>query len=145
MAKGIRRSDGLPAATKRSPEVIDKILSILAIGLDQETACAAAGIRSHTWRKWLRNDADLKERAEEHQAKAIVATLGTIHEAGYKDWKAAAWKAEKLWPTKFGSRAVVDVNTKVQHDYTKLDLEEKRQLRALMLKSAMGEDEDEDE
>lgn len=144
MAKGIRRSDGLPAATKRSPETINKILSILSIGLDQETACAAAGIKAHTWRAWIRKDQALKLRVEEHQAKAIVQTMGTIHQASSKDWKAAAWKAEKLWPKRFGSRATFDVNTTVEHDYSKLNLEEKKQLRTLMVKSAIeGDDEDE--
>lgn len=147
--KRLRKSDGLAAGTKRTPAVEEEVLSILSIGIDKITACDAAGIDYETWRLWCRKDPSLAAREARAQAKAIVSDVAHIHKAGRSnetsgDWRALAWKMEKLYPLRFGSRAVLDVNTTVEHDYSKLNLDEKKQLRSLMLKSAIeGDDEDE--
>lgn len=139
--KRLRKSDGLPGATKRSEEKIKIILEHIEDGLDQIDACIAAEIDYESWRLWHKKDPELDKRYKKAQIDAQRHRMKAIRDAETKDWKAAAWLLEKLYPLKFGSRAVLDVNTTVKHDYSKLTGEEKRSLHQLLMKAKLNDEE----
>ena len=131
----IRKRDGLPSNSKRHPEKEAVMMNLLKIGLDKETACLAAGITSKTLRNWCVKDKELAFKVEQASALARSGDIATIHKASQHDWKAAAWKAARLWPKYYGDKQEVTVATEPTIDTTKLSLKEKMDLHALMLKA----------
>lgn len=102
--------------TKLTPEVTERIVSAIRVGVPHVTAAAAAGINPSTLRLWLANGAKGKSqryidfaaavRAAEAEAEARMVAL--VAKAGLSDWKAAAWMLARRYPERYGQRRETD-------------------------------------
>lgn len=66
----------MPFPSKRTPELIDKVLRIVSEGIDGDGrprslrgACGEAGISRQAWATWEADDPDLRARREVAEAK----------------------------------------------------------------------------
>jgi hypothetical protein len=94
--------------TKLTPEVRERILSILSVGGTWKMAAAAGGISDDT----LKRHRDANEgfaaacaRARDSGAAALVEKIRNAAEGG--DWRASAWLLERISPEVYGRRVVV--------------------------------------
>lgn len=89
-------------------------------GLSDKAACGVAGVPLRTFRRWVAEGKKLCEADDETAAPLAVfarqvsgargmAAVNVINEASKKDWKAAAWQLEKLFPEEYGvARPILD-------------------------------------
>lgn len=100
----------------------ERIAEALRQGNYVETACAKAGLHKDTFYEWLKKarryrDGRGKETPteiapylrftdaiENASAEGEAELLGTIREASYQQWQAAAWMLERRHPDKWGRR-----------------------------------------
>ena len=107
-AKG-HRPPGRP--TKFTPEVQQRILDALKGGNYRETAAQYAGIGLETFYGWMARGRagepgfrEFAEAVEQAIAQAEIRDVLLIGEAAKKDWRAAAWRRERITPQRFGQR-----------------------------------------
>ena len=118
-----RRTLGRP--TKLTPELTDEIVKLVGLGNYIETAAAFSGLSKQTIYNWLRRgrreidrvgagSRSRKIRKKEAlcvefvdaitraRAEFEVTALHKINVASNEDWKAAAWRLERLNPQRYG-------------------------------------------
>lgn len=95
--------------TKFTPEIRDKILQAVSVGVPFEVAASSAGITTQTLRNWMKKgeeDAtgefrELLLGVREAEGRALTKWMAIIDKAAQDgNWTAAAWKAERryrLW------------------------------------------------
>jgi len=106
---GARPGAGRP--TKRTPELVAKLLNYLRQGNNRRTACAAVGISQQTFERWSHNSVDFVETIQKAEADAVAESLSRIRLAGErKVWQADAWFLERKYPQEWGLRSTLDVN-----------------------------------
>lgn len=101
------------AATTLTPQVIEAMCNLIAIGISIPRAAQAMGIPRDTWRAWNKkgsrdyaqgipsNFAEWWERSNEAKASIEVTLISRIVQASLYDWKASAWIAERRWPERW--------------------------------------------
>ncbi len=96
--------DGRP--TKRTPENRAKILEALELGTSFDSAAKYAGMDPDTLRTWRREDTSFFEDCEKARGRMQVTMLAVIKRAAIteKQWQAAAWKLERIFPEEFGRK-----------------------------------------
>jgi transposase len=111
----------MPAPTKLTPELQEKILRQLRFGSYVETAAECAGITRKAFYEWMKKgERGLKPYAafctavNHALADAEVRDLATILKASQKDWTAAAWRLERRYPEKYGRRDRMKLDAEVQ-------------------------------
>ena len=95
------------ARSKRTPEVIAKLLEFASTGLPIVFACKAVGISDETLANWRRHDSEFARQFEAARLESVRcrwnqilrAAEGTEENPG--DWKAAAWSLERTYPSEF--------------------------------------------
>jgi len=129
------------------PGILEKVLTVIAVGAGRKAAAQQAGISEETLRAyermgrdaWGRREAallegvdpeldprdrlfaDFFERLQKAESKTKVYLLGVLQKASGGDWRAGAWLLERLYPGDYGPR--VDVNAKHSGELTqRLDL-----------------------
>lgn len=140
-ANPYRKRDGKLKGTKRDPAKLEVLLNLIRIGIDKNTCAWAAGVEPKTLYNWINNDPKFAAEVEQASAQARASTINKIHKAADTDWKAAAWKAARLWPRWYSERQELSVMSEPDVDYSGLSLDEKRQLHGLMLKARNKRDE----
>lgn len=97
-----------------------KIVQLIRAGNYIETAAAAAGIASVTFREWMRvgaRDADAKSDTEfarfastiaEAQGASEARIVVGISKASEDDWRAGAFLLERQFPKRWGSRQTLE-------------------------------------
>lgn len=113
----LERRRGAP--TKKTPEILAEILTLISEGKSARKACKQAGISSFTWLKWLKEDEDLSlqyARASELGADALadecleIADNPKIDPAkGRLQTDIRKWNAAKNAPKKYGDKQQVEV------------------------------------
>lgn len=114
-----RTSTGRP--TSLTPELQDRIIDLLKVGVSKGALCEALDLSEHTLRYWLsRADDDIepyrefRTRFREAENKQKVWALRILEKAANADpvkaWKAAAFILERRWPKEFGTAGQLDVN-----------------------------------
>jgi hypothetical protein len=126
--------------------VVNRILLFIRTGCYVETAVRAAGVGKTTFYKWLRLGATGEEPYASFTAK-IEKALGTaeanavirITEASAHDWRAAAWKLERMFPKRYGPSVTVGIDMPkppdAGMDLSALSIEELRALKYLTAKA----------
>lgn len=132
-----KTSTGRP--TSLTPELQDRIVDLLNVGVSKGALCEALDLSEHTLRYWLaRADDDVepyrtfRTRFREAENKQKVWALKILEKAANADpvkaWKAAAFILERRWPREFGTSGQLDLNVNnngpVEVDLSKLTDEE---------------------
>jgi len=104
---------------KLTDEVIETIAQAIRVGSYIESAAALAGVSKDTLYRWLRQaetveatdlTIKLSDAVKMALAQAEQRDLDVIDRAAQiGDWKAAAWRLERKFPTKWGSQSKVQV------------------------------------
>ena len=118
--------------SKLTKETTDRLTRALALGAGIEEACIWAKIGRTSFYRWLEigEHHDAEERDSQHRgfylqikrilAEAEIYSLQVIARAESEgNWRAAAWRLERRFPTKWGSRRFQiesEVNTNVTID-----------------------------
>jgi hypothetical protein len=100
---------GTPCEPKFTPEIKDKILGYLALGMSMKDAADAAGVGYRTLKTWRKDGRDhpAGEHGEfEQDARTARATgkardLANISRAGKIHWAASAWRLEHIYAKEF--------------------------------------------
>ncbi len=110
---------------KLTPDVQEKIVSLLRAGNYVETAAACAGIHKDTFYEWMKRGAKGEEPFAElaaavHKALADgeARDVAVIFQASKEQWQAAAWRLERRFPDKWSrnDRVKVDGNLEVSDE-----------------------------
>jgi len=119
----------MPAQSKFTPETAKAIVDQVRLGNFRMTAAKAAGIDQKTLREWLhkadkcRDGHPLKDFAralKRAEAQAESRDIALIGAAGKEDWRALAWRRERMQPRKYGLRVRVEVERELEAMLTKL-------------------------
>ncbi len=101
--------------TKKTPEVITKLVAAFNNLMTDTEACSYAGISRESYYNWLEQDpmfADKMASAKAHPKMLAKETMiYAIKER--KSWMAAAWLLERLEPDQYSLRQKVDVQATV--------------------------------
>ena len=116
-----------------NPDAVAKFEQALSIGCTYQLACDAAGWKYRTYREWMNKAeagdpkyADLPATVSRARAKRAMRWLASIEKAAAVDWKAAAWKLERLEREEYGREAAMRFP-----DALKVDLSGSVDLRTL--------------
>ncbi len=102
---------GRPA--KFTPQIQEKILTVLTVGAYRSDACHYVGIQYETLRAWLRRGEArnarrvlriLRRGSSRPRRPPRIKALGTVRTAMDKNWQAAAWYLERKNPQEWGNR-----------------------------------------
>lgn len=88
---------------KYNSKIIREICNNVAKGSSNKDAALLAGISEETFYVWLREKPEFSESLKKAEAKRKATLIGTIFEASKKQWTAAAWYLERVYPNEFGS------------------------------------------
>jgi transposase-like protein len=125
-----KRGKGRP--TKFSDEIAQKIITLVRAGNYMETAAATAGITKQTLYDWLKQGANQKRGKFKDFSDAVMRAVGeaeaidisTIGKAAQNgDWRAAAWRAERRNPKRWGRKDRIDIGPVNPKDLTEEELE----------------------
>ena len=94
---------------KKSPELLAEIIQNIRDGQPITRAARLAGVNPATVHRWREEDPDFGEALEEAIEFHIAVLTRKVDQAGDTDWKAAAWRLERLRPDEFGSKKEVNV------------------------------------
>ena len=114
-----KRKPGRPS--KLTPEVMATIIAEVKCGAPNNVACAAAGIGSSTFHRWMERASDpeapveyreFREALMRARQEGIAARLAIIQKAARNDWRAAAWLLERDLPDVFSLKYRVEHSAK---------------------------------
>lgn len=109
--------------TYLTPELSATIVELVRRGVPISQAAEHVGIGRTTVREWIRRGEDRDTRPgsavfEEFatdmraaRAARLADVLEMVGEGAKKDWRAAAWEAERGWPEEFGQRTRTDITS----------------------------------
>lgn len=111
----------MPMKPKITKDLIDEILTYKENGLSDKDICDMVGISQQSFYRWLKeaetgqngdhpeqeaSNLDLKRELSEGLKKAQASFkayhIQTITNAAKKNWQAAAWMLERMYPKEFG-------------------------------------------
>lgn len=98
--------------TKLTPDIQEKILTVIKLGAYRAAACDFAGITAETLRNWIRRGEnegvgpywEFAAAIKQAEASACLKALGTIRNAMEQEWQAAAWFLERKRPKEWAKR-----------------------------------------
>lgn len=136
------KREGAGRPIELTPAKIASVVMALNDGAYIETAAALAGISKQTFYQWLKQGAkaeagifrQFSDAVQKAIADAEMNDLRTIKKASRKNWKAAAWRLERRFPSRWAP-------AKVQAH----DDEGTTQQEGLRLSYALDDDDDESE
>ena len=114
------------APTKFVPDVRERIVKALRLGMPHEQAALYGRVAYGTYREWIvRGEKDLQagedtphakfsEECRLAEAEALMGWLAYIEQAAQRgDWKAAAWKAERRFQKAFALQGQGQLNVAI--------------------------------
>jgi len=122
-SRGVQQDMAKAQTTLLTPAVKTTICRALSTANTVTTACALAGIGERTFHDWM-GRGEVEERgiyrsfvrAVSHARACAKANLvRQITRAAEHDWRAAAWKLERLYPQEYGATAQRPI-TRVEGD-----------------------------
>ncbi len=111
-----RKLDTFKGETLWTPELQEKLLSLIRAGNYVEVAARAVGISSPTYYSWLSRGgqgeepfAELARAIEKAAAEAEARDFTLIGRHAEKQWQAAAWRLERKLPQRYGRKDSLEV------------------------------------
>ena len=97
------------AKTKLTDKLAEDIITAIENGANFKDAAIYNGITEQTFYNWLNKGKKAKggkfkefyERMEEAKIKNKIFHITNINKAGKKDWKASAWRLERMYPEEY--------------------------------------------
>jgi hypothetical protein len=94
-------------------EIQSSLCDALRIGASLEHAAQYAGISSRTFSRWIKRGEGHQEEEfwqfcrsiKKARAEFVINALVKIERASSKEWTAAAWKLERMFPHIYGKKA----------------------------------------
>jgi len=96
---------------KKSPALLAEILQTIRDGQPITRAARLNGINPDTVHRWRKEDPEFDEALEDALEFQIAVLVRKVDQASDSDWKAAAWRLERLRPDEFGAKREVSVTT----------------------------------
>lgn len=96
---------------KKSAQLLDEILQTIRDGQPITRAARLCGVNPDSVHRWRQEDPDFDEAVEEAIEFQIAVLTRKVDQASDTDWKAAAWRLERLRPDEFGAKREVSVTT----------------------------------
>jgi len=94
---------GRPRSTM-TPEVEEKILRTVKLGLHAERAAQAHGVMVSAFRSHKRRNPDFAIALKKAESEAEGGFLSRIIKHTEKQWTACAWILERRWPERWAKR-----------------------------------------
>ena len=100
-----------------TPEKQDQIVDLVRNGIFIETACAAVGIGTTTYYRWIQKADDpnapdkyreFRDAVTRARATAEARNVAIVQRAANADWRASAWFLERSFPSRYGRREHVE-------------------------------------
>ena len=110
-----------------SDQVLIDLEEAFAVGATDKIACAYAGISEWTYRQW-RSYADMNvepyataiRQLQKVLAQVAINDLKHIGHHAKTQWRAAAFRLERRFPTEYGSKSEITVGSKMQMELVDL-------------------------
>jgi transposase len=115
MARKRKTKKKVGRPSKLTPELREEIVDLIKTGNYIETVCAMVSINKTTFYKWLKKADEstrpnkytkLRDDVEKAQAWSEARDVAIISKHSEKNWRAAAWKLERKYPTRWGKKKV---------------------------------------
>lgn len=121
------------------PDIKDKIIEKIKLGVNFKTAAQVNGIDRSTFYKWMEDDPTFKTHIEEAKAHAKAVIEERLNVAQIDDWRAGAWILERRHPGEYGKREFIQKTVKHQFtdEQTKM-LEALREASGIKLQAEAG-------
>lgn len=98
----------MPRPTKLTPERAEALIELLRDGVYVETACAACGVGTSTFYRWMTIDrepyVEFRDAVKKAEAEAETRAVEVVRNAATTSWQAAAWWLERKFPERWGRR-----------------------------------------
>ena len=95
--------------TKKSPARMQAVIDNIRDGQPITRAARLAGLNPATVHRWREEDEEFKEAVEDALEFQIAVLTAKVDRASDTDWKAAAWRLERLRPDEFGAKKELQV------------------------------------
>ena len=95
--------------TKKTPERMQAVIVNIRDGQPITRAARLAGLNPATVHRWREEDEEFKEAVEDALEFQIAVLTAKVDRASDTDWKAAAWRLERLRPDEFGAKKELQV------------------------------------
>lgn len=117
------------SATARHSEEIERLLQAIRLGATYKNACNYAGITFGIFRRWMsKGEKDSSGKwhdfffaVRKAEGEALVGWLARIEKAAQDgDWKAAAWKIERRYPSEYGKNKIEVSDKELMDEYREI-------------------------
>lgn len=109
---GQARPPGRP--TKKTPELVAKLLQVLGLGVHRKVAASVCGIGESTLQGWLAEDEELEAECERVELAVEAKIVSVMRKAALGgDMKTAQWYLERRYPDRWGRRIAPDGDDQV--------------------------------
>ena len=95
--------------TKKTPERMQAVIENIRDGQPITRAARLAGLNPATVHRWREEDEEFGEAVEDALEFQIAVLTAKVDRASDTDWKAAAWRLERLRPDEFGAKKELQV------------------------------------
>lgn len=119
--------------SKKTPQVIEKVLANLREGLTKDVACSQAGITRNTLYRWCEDDAELADEVQAAVDCSQAILIKAVTSAAFTDWRAAAWMLERRYPEHFAAKRDLEVNVNNKTDGSDIVIGMITQAQALLI------------
>ena len=129
-----------------SPEIRKRVVEFVRGGCYVETAVRAAGVSKSTFYSWLKKGsagiepyAEFTAEIEQAMGEAEKRLVLCVEAAAPLEWRAAAWKLERMYPKRYGPTLAAGIEMPIAPDagmdLGSLSMEELRALKYLTAKA----------
>ena len=90
----------------------EQVLDFISQGLSQTDALSLVGIAYSTWNGWMKSDPDLVADIKRAEISLKIKHLQNIQRHSESDVRASQWLLARKFPSEFGEKQTIDMNTK---------------------------------
>ncbi len=104
--------DRAEIAKKKRLVSTEQVLELISQGLSQTDALSIVGIPYPTWHSWMKADAELVADIKRAEISLKLNHLQNIQRHSETDVRASQWLLARKFPSEFGEKSTIDMNTK---------------------------------